>query len=292
MNELGNTSVDGANVTVPLIDLPKHRLRAAVLEPFVKRYRLEREILRLDPDLALAFRHAVTTPDGLFFYLRNSKTGCTTISQMLHGYAFGRPFDGDIHHSRDLPQGIRHWRLHRRALDDGGAIKFSFVRHPVGRLRSAFFDFFVDCKNDARHRHWDNMVQLGFSPAGDITRNFDVFLDYVALNLERSERHCDQHWRPQWICLGSGKIAYDFIGRMENFDDDVARLFSRAGIMSLVEKTRRMLPYNRSSNSARGDLHVRPDQLRKIRALYATDFETFGYDRQSDSADRRIGSYA
>lgn len=264
---------------IPCTVLQKKKLRSAVLSPFSRSYRDRHEINNLAPEIAIAYAHGVTTPDGRIFYLKNAKCGCTTISQMLHTYIFGAPFPGNIHQSDALPLGLRHFRLHRAAIANSEAVKFSFVRHPFSRLKSAFCDFFVDDRrNPQALRHWDNMLALGFKPGGDINYNFDVFLHYVGLNLERAELHCDEHWRPQFISLGSGKIAYDKIGRFENFSADLKEIFSNAGLPLLVALVERKMTFNQSSNETRDDLTISRAQASKIRSLYAMDFEAYGYE--------------
>lgn len=262
------------SINIPYTDLLKQKHRVRLLAPFVGKYRQKRDLLDLDSDLALAFHHGVTTPDKRFFYLKNSKAGCTTIAQLLHVHAFGDAYDGNIHTHPELATGIRHWRTHLDAIENPKTVKFTFTRHPADRLRSAFFNFFVDCENEQRHAHWDNMVAMGFAVDGDIGYNFDVFLDYVALNFAETERHCDQHWRGQWISMGSGQIDYDFIGKLENFQADIAQVFARAG---LPARSGRGRSYNRSSNAARDDLRLTQAQIAKIRTLYAVDYEAFGY---------------
>jgi hypothetical protein len=266
------------SVNIPCTVLKKKKLRSAVLSPFSRSYRDRHAINNLEPEIAIAYAHGVTTPDGLIFYLKNAKCGCTTISQILHTYLFGKPYPGNVHASDAPPVGLRHFRLHQAALDNPDALKFSFVRHPINRLRSAFCNFFVDDqRNTQAVRHWDTMLALGFKPSGDINYNFDVFLDYVALSLEKSQLLCDEHWRPQFISLGSGKIAYDAIGRFENFSADLKEIFSNAGLPLLLALAERKMTFNQSSNGTRDDLVVSRAQAAKIHALYAMDFEAYGY---------------
>jgi len=263
---------------IPYTVLQKKKRLSAVLSPFSRSHRDRHEINNLEPELAIAYAHGVSTPDSRIFYLKNSKCGGTTISQILHTYVFGAPFQGNIHQSDALPLGLRHFRLHRAAIDNPDAVKFSFVRHPVSRLRSAFCDFFVDDqKNPQALRHWDNMLALGFKPGGDINYNFDVFLNYVALSLEKSQLLCDEHWRPQFISLGSGKIAYDTIGRFENFSSGLKEILSNAGLPLLIALVERKMTFNESSNGKRDDLVVSHAQATKIHSLYAMDFDAYGY---------------
>ncbi len=266
-------------MNIPCAVLKKKEIRSALLSPFSRRYRDRHEINNLDPRLAIAYAHGVTTPDGLIFYLKTAKCGCTTISQILHTYVFGKPYPGNVHASDALPVGLRHFRLHQEAIDNSDALKFSFVRHPINRLRSAFCNFFVDDqRNTQAVHHWDNMLTLGFKPGGDINYNFDVFLNYVELSLEESHLLCDEHWRPQFISLGSEKIAYDKIGRFENFSADLTEIFSHAGLPLLVALAERKMTFNRSSNEERDDLAISRTQASKIRSLYAMDFNAYGYD--------------
>lgn len=265
---------------IPLPDKPKQTLRAAILSPFSRSHRLQREILQLEPGLAIAFRQAISSPGGRFFYVKNAKAGCQTISRylfQLHGYLSGEPMREMGAQSTVFPEGISQWRIYQRILANPNALKFTFVRHPVKRLTSGFINFFVDETNKTRHWHWDNMLELGFRPGGDINRNFDVFLDYVALSLSYNETYCDQHWRPQWFNIGGGSVAFDFVGKLEQFDQDMATLLKLAGAEAYSEILASPKVYNRSSNGEATHVTITKAHLQKIRSLYEIDFEKFDY---------------
>ena len=88
---------------------------------------------------------------------------------------------------------------------------------------------------------------------------------------------CDEHWRPQFVSLGSGKIAYDKIGRFESFTADLKDIFASAGLPFIVALAEGKMIFNKSSNAKRDDLVVSRAQAAKIHALYAMDFEAYGY---------------
>lgn len=80
-----------------------------------------------------------------------------------------------------------------------------------------------------------------------------IYLDYT-----------DKHFRPQWTFLEG--LTVDFIGRFENMHED-------------WEKLRQMFDYPIIPGGPRNNkyLHLTDEQIKKIKAFYAKDYEMFGY---------------
>ena len=263
---------------IPFNDKPKQRLKAKVLAPFREKYREERAMAVLPERLATTFFVALTTEDRRFFYVRNSKCGCTTVSQLIHAYVFGRFFEGNIHLCDDIPHGLENWRLHMEALANPDTTRFTIVRHPLDRVRSAFFNFFIDQKNISREQHMGNMAALGLDLEDPLDRNFDRFLDYIEMSFEQSRLYTDRHWRPQVDNIAYGEIDYDFIGKLEFLERDIRQVFERAGAVDVVDRFLTGANFNRSSNRGGDEFEPSPRQLRRIQDFYAEDFDAFGYD--------------
>ena len=80
--------------------------------------------------------------------------------------------------------------------------------------------------------------------------------------------------RSQTLSIALGHIRYSHIGRVESLKQDLQTISEMIGYSMFDD--RRELP---SVNRARGRSGFEPtaEQWRKIRQLYAQDYEAFGY---------------
>ena len=79
---------------------------------------------------------------------------------------------------------------------DPTVYKFTVVRHPADRARSAFGNLFVGSSNGFGWRHLPYLRRTGLKLGDDSTANFDRF-DYVEDAQADSELFCDAHLRLQ-----------------------------------------------------------------------------------------------
>ena len=82
----------------------------------------------------------------------------------------------------------------------------------------------------------------------------------------------DPHWRPQHLNLMHGLVEYDLVGRLENFAGDLARVRELAGLPDVPIEVRNVVA---KPSDRLVDGH--PGLLRKVRTIYARDFELYGY---------------
>jgi len=81
------------------------------------------------------------------------------------------------------------------------------------------------------------------------------------------------HWRPQALNLSTGRISYDFIGKMERFDADwaeVARLTGLPDVASQSGARTQLWSTEKPTYSARS--------ASAVREAYSVDYETFGFE--------------
>ena len=118
------------------------------------------------------------------------------------------------------------------------------------------------------------MVTHGYDPARATSYNLDVFLDYIAHSFAVDTLRTDTHWRLQTDNIGWGKLKFDFIGRVEDYDRDIRQVFAAVGRDDFPPDGL----LSRRFNATRGAIDpVTADQRRKIEALYAPDYQAFGY---------------
>jgi hypothetical protein len=83
----------------------------------------------------------------------------------------------------------------------------------------------------------------------------------------------DPHWRPQHVNLMHPLVSYDHVGRLETFAADLEHIRAAAGLPHVPLEVRN------TSRQASSDsvFDGRPDLVRRVERIYATDFELYGY---------------
>jgi len=119
-----------------------------------------------------------------------------------------------------------------RLVQDQTALRFSFVRNPYDRLVSAWADKFQgkplapgDAYVDVYLRR-RRAMGLALPKNADGTLSFADFVHFVAAT---ADDPVDGHWRPQSDLLDLPGVSFDFIGRLETFGRDFARVIAHAG---------------------------------------------------------------
>jgi len=214
-------------------------------------------------------RRVWTLPEYGCVYVKNAKAASSTILLWLHRIHTGDHEDnpGNIHRNHDLPR-ARHVGLGTVvAMLAGDAFRFSFVREPVRRCESAYLDRIADTN---RKHVWRERVQqaLGLPVDPAYVPTFDQF---VAALDALPPIELDPHWRPQHLNLMHGLVELDFVGRLETFDTDLERVRLAAGLPHVPLQVRNAHP------PAESLFDGRPDLLRRVREVYARDFELYGY---------------
>lgn len=198
-------------------------------------------------------------------FITNPKAGCSSIKLMLFkahtgDYTLDPP---NVHAERILPRPSSVGWDRVASMLSGGAYRFTFVRHPIKRAISAYND---------------KIISQRFAHAGKVQRalgrqenpNEPVSLDdFVAALEAQPVEEMDPHWRPQHINIMHSSIEYDFIGRLESFDRDIARVKADAGLpdVPLVHRNKR----------AKAGSEAPRDIVRRLEKVYKRDFEVFGY---------------
>jgi Sulfotransferase family len=209
-------------------------------------------------------------PEHNVVYVKNPKAGCSTILVWLDRLHTGEEdfrFT-NIHKEHRLPTiGDVGRRVVLRMLS-GAAYRFSFVRNPLRRFESAYWDKLV---RSGRYR-LKAAAELGLPSDPDTIVTFEQFLGAVEQQDPVSEM--DPHWRPQHINLLHPLVAYDHVGRLESFADDLERVREEAGLPHVPIEAKNA---SRSSKSPDSVFDGRPDLVRRVERLYAKDFELYGY---------------
>ncbi len=253
----------------------KHSMfKARLLAPFAKRYAIRNKMQVVPEDIRNVYQHMIMSQDKKILFLKNSKAGCTSVAHLIIKYSTGTVAENVHRHSDGVYHAWEYWEEFDQAFASPDTYCFSMVRNPQSRLLSGFTNFFVDVQNRNVGLHLSAMESRGYEIGGEIGKNLDVFLDYVAESVAGSPTHCDPHWREQHRNLGLSYFQYDFVARLENFNKDIQHAFESAGLGEFL-KTQEW--QKKRNSSSRLDLVLRPDQIAKIEKIYAADYEKFGY---------------
>jgi Sulfotransferase family len=208
-------------------------------------------------------------PEHGVVYVKNPKAGCSTIMLWLdriHTGELDHEFT-NIHKQHRLPTIAQVGRRKVARMLSGKAYRFSFVRNPMRRFESSYWDKIVYSEN------WRPKVQatLGLPLDKSASLSFEQFLS--AVEQQDPVGEMDPHWRPQNINLLHPLVTFDRVGRLESFDADLETIREEAGLP--VVPYRQMNPSKRHVTESVYD--NRPDLVRRVEKLYADDFELYGY---------------
>lgn len=240
------------------LNLGAKGLAARVL-PFYRRFPYHGPLGLFTVDLRGAW-----SPDDGFFFNRIPKAANSTIMATLADYSDYRRRLG---RSRAKSRFLRPSRMSAddAARLDGDAFRFTFVRDPYGRLLSAFTDKVVRKRKQARpFYHWLGRVDPG-------PPQFIDFLRFLGAGGALS----DAHWAPQSDLMLLPMARFDFVGKLERLEADLAFVVDRVFASDAPLQLRRAGPRTDSHRSLAGA--YTPEGLEIVNRVYAADFETFGY---------------
>jgi hypothetical protein len=229
--------------------------RAIPASPFYQRYPYGGKLKILTAD-----RQGLFDPDHEFFYNRIAKSANSTVTINLAQLKFRENFELPGAKKRLLQSDIL--RPSQLTIDQVDSISnvftFTFVRNPYSRVLSAYLDKVATGKKNA-------------GKDGSIP-TFGEFCDL----LEDGWLYADLHWAPQMSSLVMPACEFDFIGRVENFEQDFQKVWDRIGggrqIGNTIHRSQ-----GRTDATNKADDYYDGRSRRIVSSLYAEDFEAFGY---------------
>jgi hypothetical protein len=203
-------------------------------------------------------------PDHRVIYVKNAKAGCSTILVWLdriHTGQLDTQFT-NVHREHRLPTVADVGRETVLRMLAGDAYRFTFVRNPLDRFESTYWDKIV-------HNVAPNVIKtLGLDP-DSLPIPFEQFLSRVE---DHDPATLEPHSRPQHLNLMHPLVGYDHIGKLETFAADLDIIRDTAGLPGAPYELR-----NPSKHTGNSVYDGRPDLVRRVEQLYATDFEIYGY---------------
>lgn len=244
-------------------------------------------LVRLGPDRMIqrhARRSALTLPQHRLIYFSTPKVASSTLKATLWRLASGDvqciPPDS-IHHLRhgsplvpppDLElNGLIQW------INRSDHRRFCFVRNPYSRMLSCYLHKIRGNSSRASV----SVFSLRASISGTTSNAQMSFAEFVETVSQQSPSEMDPHWRPQTMHLLWGRIPYDFVGRIEQFDSDLDRLGA------LLKIDLRPYLYVKAAHGTGSKELIEEfytaELQQRVYDIYRGDFETFDYPRELKS---------
>lgn len=161
--------------------------------------------------------------------------------------------------------------------------KFAFVRNPWDRAVSTYehlLDEYRDhvAKPRPRPREKTRYVQTILQRLG-ITLEELTFPRFVT-DVLRDRVFDNYHWDLQSnvVCLPSGEVCMDFLGRFENLRRDFDTLKERLGVPHAVLPHLNRSQKDRAKRKHYSEYFGDPALAETIARIYARDIENFGYE--------------
>lgn len=228
---------------------------------------INREEFEYDINISLKYK---------YIYVETAKVGCSTIKDTLQRIELDYPdlvrddFE-DIHLRNCSPLltpsqtcGLD------RLLNNPDFFVFCFVRNPYTRLLSVYLDKIV--KGFPQKRII--LAAMGEDPS-DLSKSVS-FQDFVDVICEQDVSQMNPHWRIQYYQTFQDSINYDFIGRLERFQDDFDYVMRsiKDDSSDCFRSERR---HATNSNELLSEFYNNEIQD-KVFNKYKIDFEYFGYE--------------
>lgn len=238
---------------------------------------------RLDADGFNPNAHIDVLVQHRLIYIAVPKCASTTVKTVLsalNGTAVPRE-----HLHRRRHSGLKSPRLtglsaFYRLATSPATMRFSFVRNPYARLVSAWADKFSDkplVPGDAfvdQYLAWRNTVDASLPQGPNATLSFAQFVEFASAT---ARCRVDAHWQLQDDLLNMPGIRVDFVGKVEFFRRDFARVLEHVsadrrlheGIATRMNATRHR-PWPD---------YYSPALAARVYRAYEPDFSRFGYPR-------------
>ncbi len=206
-------------------------------------------------------------PGSRIVYLNNPKAGCSSIKTNLWKILSPATFTPktDVHTLDDAPFTNALERLDW--LED--ARIFTFVRNPHARILSAYL-------NKIHRQAPDIWPKFARRFGLDLTTRVS-FAQFIEIIHASPPERLDEHFRPQYLNILHPFIRPNFLGSLEHIDTQLPAVLSRF-TGTQTDRPERRSGHGTGADTRLADHFADPGIRRRVRDLYAGDFDRFGYD--------------
>lgn len=216
-----------------------------------------------------------------YIFVETPKVACSSIKMALQRLElempdFERKNFEDLHVREFSPllqlTQLPNFEQHLKGSD---FLKFCFVRNPYTRLLSCYLDKII---NPSIPKEKESLMKFMGLNADDIAYPIS-FSDFVDQIEKQSLLEMDYHWRPQTYLTCQSTIKYDFIGKLEKFEND----FNEVGKKISPEIGKYYSPEVRHQTDANNMLkkYYDKDLFSRVYDIYKVDFDNFSYNKIS-----------
>lgn len=234
-----------------------------------KKYSLDAQVKTFDYSINISLQYN-------YLFTETPKSACSTIKTILQKMELGNPDfyrdDFEEIHDRDFSPLLKPSQLGSLDffLKGNRLYKFCFSRNPYTRLLSAYIDKIKSNKPEKRF-----ILQALGRDSNQLEQDI-IFEDFVYAISRQEIIEMNPHWRIQYYQTFQENISYDFIGKIENFSEDI----------KIVLKTinpnyqQFMTTEKRHATNANQLLktYFTPSLVKLVQQIYEKDFIFFGYD--------------
>lgn len=235
-----------------------------------------------------------TPPTRRWAFLVNGKSGTSTVLDLLFRIEFGQFITTSVRDPNDLNTansahdlvhaGVFRLLAHQElGLSDIAEVpRLVTVRHPSTRALSGFRYL---CRSHELSHPAFRMERLRLSAetkfdwtrdCGTI-RGFNLFLDWIEAGVETDWIDVNPHWRPQSLNAFPKIYRPDVVGKREDLPAFVRALSERLAF-DADELIGEIPTHNVQSGGTTDQILSDEGVARRLRTVFAADFENFGYD--------------
>uniref|UniRef100_A0A182RBE1 Carbohydrate sulfotransferase n=1 Tax=Anopheles funestus TaxID=62324 RepID=A0A182RBE1_ANOFN len=164
------------------------------------------------------------------------------------------------------------------------SFSFIIVRHPFERLMSAFEDRLVSMKN-AYYSRVSQAIYKRYHPMGKGTISFRDFVQYIIddVRYNNGTIALDIHWCPINNLCTPCFARYDYIIKLETYQQDVETMIKQANLQGIVK----LAQINHVRKDSVQTLAMKyfsqltQEQMDRLYNIYEMDFELFGYSAET-----------
>ncbi len=220
--------------------------------------------------------HVNISVKNSYIYFEVPKAGCSTIKgilQEIEATTLGLPIPEktrEVIHNKKIspllsPKDIGKDKF-LEMLEDKQVFKFSFVRNPYTRILSAYL-------SKMRWQEGREKKEIA-DTLGILTKekiSFDQFLDAIK---QTTSYNMNPHWRIQTDQLFWSLIDYNFIGHLENFNQDFQKVIDNIS----PDYNLQTQNYSRKTGSEiKLKNFYNSENINLVKNIYQQDFQTFNY---------------